>query len=119
MEIITNIVTSELSCNRSMNSFLNSAEFIQCKYGDETVCIIRMKIPEFTTSAGKKFCLDAKLLQQLLPRITCWSGYLVTTTTIMTLPRKPLKTRRIKLLKKQPGILLFLQELCCIERNKK
>ena len=27
-----------------MNSFLNSAEFIQCKYGDETVCIIRMNI---------------------------------------------------------------------------
>ena len=50
MEIITNIVTSELSCNRSMNSFLNSAEFIQCKYGDETVCIIRMDLPRVTAT---------------------------------------------------------------------
>ena len=55
MEIITNIVTSELSCNRSMNSFLNSAEFIQCKYGDETVCIIRMVYSCAETEARSVF----------------------------------------------------------------
>ena len=65
MEIITNIVTSELSCNRSMNSFLNSAEFIQCKYGDETVCIIRMNFPHKTTNCSNT---DCSLLQQILSR---------------------------------------------------